>query len=422
MQSDANLEPLSERSRQLGLNVLLVGTFLMWGGFFLVVPLVSVHFVDGLGWAAASVGLILAVRQFLQQGFTVFGGVLSDRFGARGLIVLGLLVRAFGFGLMAFATSYPILMLSSILAALGGGLFDAPRNASIAALTTDESRPRYYSLMGVVGNLGMTIGPLAGALLIRSSFQLVALVSTACYVLTFFVTLWLLPNVQTAQAGAGGANAFSNLLLAARDRRFVTFTALLVGFWFLWSQLSISVALVAIHLAGSRDAVSWVYTLNSLMGIVLQIPMMRFLERRLAPTLTLALGLGLMALGLGAVMFVSSIVGLLGCVAVFSFGGLIASPVQQIITARMADPRALGSYFGVNALALAFGGGLGNYLGGVLYGLGQRGQPWLPWLTAALVGLTSMTGLLILRSWFEREPREVSVKPEPVKPEPVKPG
>jgi MFS transporter, DHA1 family, multidrug resistance protein len=399
-------EFLSEHSRQLGLNVLLFGTFLMWGGFFLVIPLISVHFVDGLGWAAASVGLVLAVRQFLQQGFTVFGGVLSDRFGARGLIVLGLLVRAFGFGLMAFATSYPMLMLSSVLAALGGGLFDAPRNASIAALTTEESRPRYYSLMGVVGNLGMTIGPLVGALLIRSSFQLVALVSTACYVLTFFVTLWLLPNVQTAQAGSGGANAFANLLLAAKDRRFVVFTALLIGFWFLWSQLSIGVALVAVQLAGSRDAVSWVYTLNSVMSIALQIPMMRFLEHRVAPTLTLALGLGLMALGLGAVMFVSSIAGLLVCVAVFSFGGLIASPVQQIITARMADPRALGSYFGVSALALAFGGGLGNYFGGVLYGLGQHGLPWLPWLTALLVGLTSVIGLLMLRSWFEREPAE----------------
>jgi MFS transporter, DHA1 family, multidrug resistance protein len=401
---ELNVSPLSERSKQLGLNVLLLGTFLMWGGFFLVVPLVSVHFVDGLGWAAASVGLILAVRQFLQQGFTVFGGVLSDRFGARGLIVLGLLVRAFGFGLMAFATSYPVLMVSSILAALGGGLFDAPRNASIAALTTTESRPRYYSLMGVVGNLGMTIGPLVGALLIRSSFQLVALVSTACYVVTFFVTLWLLPNVQTAQAGAGGATAVSNLLLAAQDRRFVSFTALLIGFWFLWSQLSIAVALVAVQLAGSRDAVSWVYTLNSVMSIALQIPMMRFLEHRLAPTLTLAIGLGLMAVGLGSIAFVSSITGLLVCVAVFSFGGLIASPVQQIITARMADPRALGSYFGVSALALAFGGGLGNYFGGVLYGFGQHGLPWLPWFTALLVGLISMTGLLLLHAWFEREP------------------
>jgi MFS transporter, DHA1 family, multidrug resistance protein len=403
---DVNVSRLSDRAKRLGLNVLLFDTFLMWGGFFLVVPLIGVHFVDDLGWAAASVGLVLAVRQFLQQGITVFGGALSDRFGARGLILAGLFVRVLGFGLLGFATSYPILMLASVLSGLGGALFDAPGSAAAAALTTPESRAKFFSLRGTVGSLGMTVGPLVGALLIRSSFQVVALVSAGCYVVTFLVTAWLLPKVRTSSESSAGSSLFSGLLIPLRDRRFVSFTALLVGMWFLWSHLGIAVSLFAVKLAGSRDAVSWVYTLNSVMSIALQIPMMRFLEHRLAPTLTLAIGLGLMALGLGGIAFVSSIAGLMVCVAVFSFGGLIASPVQQIITARMADPRALGSYFGVSALALAFGGGLGNYFGGVLYGLGQHGLPWLPWLTALLVGLTSMIGLLMLRSWFEREPTE----------------
>lgn len=44
-----------------GLAVLLVATFLTWGGFFMAIPLIAVHYVDGLGWAAASVGLVLGV-------------------------------------------------------------------------------------------------------------------------------------------------------------------------------------------------------------------------------------------------------------------------------------------------------------------------------------------------------------------------
>ncbi len=92
---------LSEAERRRGLRVLLASTFFSWGGFFLVVPLISVHYVDQLGWAAASIGLVLAIRQFTQQGVTALSGVLADRLGARGLIAAGMLVRSIGFATMA---------------------------------------------------------------------------------------------------------------------------------------------------------------------------------------------------------------------------------------------------------------------------------------------------------------------------------
>src|SRR5438270_8179377 len=76
----------SAADRQRGLRVLLVDTFLMWGGFFMVVPLIAVHYVDGMGWSAGSVGVVLAVRQFAQQGLTPLSGMLADRFGPKGLI------------------------------------------------------------------------------------------------------------------------------------------------------------------------------------------------------------------------------------------------------------------------------------------------------------------------------------------------
>ena len=105
---------LSPAARRRGLVVLLVATFLTWGGFFVVVPLIAVHYVDGLGWAASSVGLVLAVRQFTQQGSTTLSGALADRLGAKGLICAGMLVRALGFAIMARADTFAILMLSAL--------------------------------------------------------------------------------------------------------------------------------------------------------------------------------------------------------------------------------------------------------------------------------------------------------------------
>ncbi len=49
---------------------------------FCCFPLISIRFVDQLGWAAVVVGFALGLRQFVQQGLGIFGGAIADRFGA----------------------------------------------------------------------------------------------------------------------------------------------------------------------------------------------------------------------------------------------------------------------------------------------------------------------------------------------------
>lgn len=390
---------LTASARKRGLMVMLVSTFLMWGGFFMVVPLISVHYVDGLGWAAAAIGIVLAVRQLTQQGLAVFGGVLSDRFGPKKLICGGLVIRAIGFAAMAWAYSFPLLMLAAILAALGGALFEAPRSAAIAALTNESNRARFYSLTGVVGGLGMTLGPLLGAVLLRVDFSFVCLAAAASFFLNFVVTLLLLPNVRGT---ADGQRLTAGLSLALHDRPFIAFTVLLIGFWFLWSQLTIALPLAATSMTGSTDSVGVLYALNSSLIVVLQYPLLRILERWLRPLTILCIGMAVMTTGLAAVAAATTLPTLLVCVGIFSVGGMLVSPTMQTVTAELAIPSAVGAYFGVNMLSLALGGGLGNSVGGWMYGFSHElGWPQLPWLVCGLVGAVATIGLTLL-AWARR--------------------
>jgi MFS transporter, DHA1 family, multidrug resistance protein len=370
----------------------------MWGGFFMVIPMIGLHFINDLGWAASSIGLILAVRQFGQQGLTVFGGALADKFGVRVLILAGLLIRTFGFALMGYATDFGTLMLASLLAAVGGALFDSPRNAAIAALTEPHNRAKFYALGGVIGNLGMTIGPLVGTLLFKTSFTTVALVSAACYVFTLLLTSMFLPNVKTS-SGSNPDNPFIGLGVVFKDLRFVVFTAFLIGYWLMFSQFSIVISLAAVAVAHNKDAISWVYALNALMSVVLQYPVSRFLADKIKPMQAVVIGMSIMALGIASLIFASNIVLFLASVVVLSLGGAIATPNAQTTTAELANPNLLGSYFGVNALSLAFGGGLGNLIGGTLYQTSlQLRIPWLPWVVFSSVGFLCAIGLAFLNA------------------------
>ena len=408
---------LSDRERRQALHALLALTFLSWGGFYLVVPLISVHYVEQLGWAAGAVGVVLAARQFAQQGTTLFSGIVADRVGAKRLIAGGMLVRSAGFAMMAFAGTYPLLLGSAMLAALGGGLFDSPKSAAIAALARPEERPRFYAQAGVAAGLGMTVGTQLGALLLRADFAAVSLAGAAVYVGMFLLVLRFVPAVRVADERA---DPLAGIRGALRDRPFTTYVGLDSGLWFMNTQFFITLPLAATAIAGTPEAVAWVFAVNSLVTVLLAYPVPRAVGRHLPPIEALVLGFALTALGLLGIGLSTGTPMLLAMTFLFSLGTVLARPNEQTVTAGLANPAALGSYFGVAALSVAFGGGLGSIAGGTLYDVGTRlGHPVLPWAVCAAVGLLAAAGLLVttvphltgrrVPRWTSREVEEKGV-------------
>ncbi len=99
-----------------------------------------------MGWAALMVGIALGLRQLVQQGLGIFGGAIADRFGAKPMIVTGMLMRAGGFAAMAVAHEPWVLWFSCILSGLGGTLFDPPRAALVVKLVRPHQRGRFFSI------------------------------------------------------------------------------------------------------------------------------------------------------------------------------------------------------------------------------------------------------------------------------------
>ena len=122
--------------------------------------------------------------------------------------------------------------------------------------------------------------------------------------------------------------------------------------------------------------------------------MPRLAERRIGAPRALIAGVLTTAAGLVLIGFSRDTISLLLAVVVYSLGIVVARPSEQTVAAGLANPVALGSYFGVAALAVAFGGGLGSYAGGLLYDLGRSLElPALPWLIFAMIGLIAAAGL-----------------------------
>lgn len=372
----------------------MTGTFFSWGGFFMVIPLMAVHYVDHLGWAAGTIGIVLAVRQFMQQGFTTFFGILADRIGPRVLIAAGMFTRAIGFAVMGFAESFAFVLGAAMVVAIGGSMFESPIQAAVAALTYPDERRRYYARIGMISGLGTTVGTQVGAFLIGYDFRQVCLAGAAAFLTVGLIVSFALPSVA---ASVGAESAMSGVRQVLSDTLFLRYVVIVAGYWFAWTQFGLTITLAAVELTGSDRAVSWIYLVNAAVTIALGYILPRLLERWLTPLQMQIVGVATIGLGLIAVGLSNGFSGVLIAAGIFATGAVMARPGQETVLANLARPSARGTYFGIAALALAVGGGLGNYLGGVIYDVGGGAASPLPWTIFG--GVALLTAVLL---WINR--------------------
>lgn len=363
----------------------------------MVIPLMAVHYVDHLGWAAGTLGIILALRQFTQQGFTTIFGILADRVGPRVLIATGMFTRAIGFALMAYAESFWPVLAAALVVAVGGSMFEAPIQAAVAALTYPDERRRFYARIGMIGGVGTTVGTQVGALLIGFDFALVCLGGAAAFLLIFVTMTVLMPSISVS---IGGESVTDGIGAVRRDRTFIRYVAIVAGYWFAWTQFGLTITLAAVAITGTDRAVSWIYLVNAGVTILLGYALPRLLERWLSSLQMQIAGVITIGIGLLLVGMANDIVGVMLAAGVFAMGAVMARPGQETVLANLARPSARGTYFGFAALGLAIGGGLGNYLGGVIYDLGGDGTSPLPWIVFGAVAFITATLLWLNRAEF----------------------
>jgi len=380
------------QARSLGKYFLLVDNMLVVLGFFVVFPLISIRFVDQLGWAALMVGIALGLRQFIQQGLGVFGGAIADRFGAKPLIVTGMLMRAAGFATMGVAHEPWVLWCSCILSGLGGTLFDPPRSALVVKLIRPSQRGRFFSLLMMQDSAGAVIGALIGSWLLQYDFRLVCAVGAAVFVLCAAFNAWLLPAWKLSTVKTPMREGLNRVW---RDKKFVTYVLTLTGYYMLAVQVMLMLPIMVNDIAGSPAPVKWMYAIETCLSLTLLYPIARWSEKRFRLEHRLMAGLLFMTFSLLPMGLVSNLQQIFTLICTFYIGSIIAEPARETLSAALADARARGSYMGFSRLGLALGGALGYAGGGWLFDAGKAfNQPALPWMMLALIGLITFFALL----------------------------
>ncbi|MBI0113832.1 MULTISPECIES: multidrug efflux MFS transporter MdtH [unclassified Gilliamella] len=397
--------PIPSQVRKKGRYILLLDNLFIVLGFYVVFPLVSTHFVSQVGWSALFVGFALGFRQFVQQGFGLIGGAIADRFGAKPMIITGMFLRSIGFISMALATEHWLLLISCLLSALGGLLFDPPRMGLTIKFTRPHERGKFISLLMIQDNAGAVIGALIGGILIDYDFQLVCWCGAFIFFLCGIFNLIYLPAYHIA---IGKAPIINGMKMVLKDRKFTHYVLTLTGYYVLWVQIMLMLPLTITNVSGSPSYVKWMYAIQATISLCLLYPLARISEKYFRLDQRLKFGLLLMSFAFIIIGFTSQLSILLSLIALFYFGAIIAEPARETLATVLTNPKAKGSYMGFSRLGLALGGFIGYTGAGWLYDLAlQIGLPHLPWIILTLVGLLTLGYLEYL---FKNEPPMTKVK------------
>lgn len=315
-------------NQRRGLLILLFFTFFMVVGFDMIMPLVIGHYVNNVGLTATAVSVALAIRQFSQQGLAMIGGALADRFQVKTLISVGVFLRVLGFLTLAFSSAYGMLIAAMILIGLGGVLFEMPYQSAIAMLTTNDNRPKYYSLNNTITGIASAIGPLLGVALLRLDFKVVCFGAASCFMINFVLSRVAMPPIMRQAKSYAVMPAVKRI---AKDRPYQIFVLLMMVFWLGASQIDITYPLRVQEIYGSADGVGIMYTVYAVVMAVLQYPLVALASKRFSSRAAVVIGTGIITAALIATPFAADVKSFMAIVACYAVGMILARPNQQNI-------------------------------------------------------------------------------------------
>ena len=162
-------------------------------GFGIIFPILP-FYLESFGGGGREMGFVVAIYAFLQFLFSPFFGSLSERYGRKPLLVIGILGMTIAHLLFAVANS---LWLVYLARALSGILSAATLPTGMAYISDSTSEERRGSAMGWLSGgmgVGVVLGPGIGGLLGTESLSLPFFVAAGLSTISLILVVLFLPE------------------------------------------------------------------------------------------------------------------------------------------------------------------------------------------------------------------------------------
>ena len=164
--TDSVPDGTSQSTSKSALTVLFLVTMIDMIGFGIVIPFLTylvedLAAADGIKEVGLWVGLLMTSYSAAQFLFSPFWGAISDRYGRRPVLMIGLIGNTVFFAMFGLANTLFMALFARFMAGVFNGNLAVAR-AYIGDVSTPQQLTTRMGLIGAAFGLGFTIGPFIG--------------------------------------------------------------------------------------------------------------------------------------------------------------------------------------------------------------------------------------------------------------------
>jgi multidrug resistance protein len=336
--------------------VLMITAFVDMVGFAMVLPLIP-FYAASMGATGFIVGLLISSFSVAQLVSAPSWGKVSDHFGRRPAVIIGLLISALAYVVFGLAETLWILLLSRVVQGVGGGTVGVLQ-AYVADASKPEDRAKGLGWLSAATSAGAVVGPAFGSLFVQWWGHRGPGFGAAGFCLLSMLFAWKYLREskgmrQTAEHSApvvslgAESGVLARVITNAGDpapRLIWIYTIAIGAFYGTAPLLSL---LFADRLGVTEKTVGYFIMYFGAMGVLVRAGLLGGAVKRLGEARLARLGLVLLSAGLGLIAVAHSYLTTIIAITLMPLGTAFLFPCITALLSRVVPSRERGLHMGV---------------------------------------------------------------------------
>lgn len=317
----------------------------------MVMPFMAIYLTSQLGWSKSQAGIVVSSYGLGSLVGAFCGGMIIERIGAYRTMIYGLCMGGLMFmSLMFFKEFYGLVTMIFLTSALA----DIFRPAAFGALkiySEPENLTRSNALIRLAINLGIAIGPLIGGVIMANfSFDWLFIIDgLTCICAAIYLRLQL-PNIEGKKPKVEKAQRGKSVY---QDGKYLLFFAIsLINLIVFFQIINVVPLFLKEYYCLTEGQIGLFFTLNGLIIVLVEMPVIHYLESK--KLVYLPLMLGILFIGIAHIplmIFSMPLVLMLVLYNVLvSVGEILNFPFINTYTILKAEGNRQGSYMGLMSM------------------------------------------------------------------------
>jgi MFS family permease len=302
------------------------------------------------------IGWIISSYSIAQLMAAPFWGQLSDRYGRRPALLVGLGASAVAYVIFGFAETVWLLFASRLIQGAGGGT-TAVAQAYVADTVPPADRARALGWLSAASSAGIMTGPVVGSVAAHWGQEAPGLIAAGlCVINLLFAWNWLPESERGHAAAASGKTLGRAAWLVLRRPREATARIIwiyAVGMLAFNSLSSVLALYLEAEFGFTEKNIGYVFLYVGALSLVMRSLLLGPIVDRVGEAWTMRIGTWSLFLGLLFYPFAKNLWTLFAVMPLVPIGTALLFPSTTALMSRTSDKREFGVTMGI---AQTFGG------------------------------------------------------------------